>query len=111
MKSLKLFIMLLVLGALILALSGCGPQEDDVVLPNAGDGASVELPFATSAVQTVSVPKESAVIGWNGETLKLTEGKYSVLNTGSIGTSVQNLQKRLIELGYMTGTTTGKFDE
>ena len=111
MKSLKLFIMLLVLGALILALSGCGPQEDDVVLPNAGDGASVELPFATSAVQTVSVPKESAVIGWNGETLKLTEGKYSVHNTGSIGTSVQNLQKRLIELGYMTGTTTGKFDE
>ena len=34
---------------------------------------------------------------------------YTELSLGSMGTAVRNLQKRLIELGYLTGTADGYY--
>ena len=99
-----------VLIALTAILCACGPQEDTTD-PLGGYSVDVDLPFATSSVQAVSTPTTTKVTGWLGETVVLTQGDYSELSLGNIGTKVRNLQKRLIELGYMTGTATGTFDQ
>ena len=99
-----------ILMALMVLLCACGPQEDTTD-PLSGYSVEVDLPFATSSVQAISTPATLRLSGWLGETVVLTEGDYNELSLGSIGTKVRNLQKRLIELGYMTGTATGTFDQ
>ena len=102
----------LILIFLLAALCACGP-EPDTTDPLSGYNVDVSLPFATSnsGPNTLATPKTSKVAGWMGDIITLTEDEYTELSLGSIGTRVKNLQKRLIELGYMNGTASGTFDQ
>lgn len=113
----KKYLCLILLCLTAIVLCGCGPKSDPVKLPSVEDnfapneGAEVELPFSTDRVEATFTPRVSTVQGWLGETVTLTRGVYQVLNQGNMGADVKNLQKRLIELGYMSGTATGTFNE
>lgn len=102
----------LILIFLLVTLCACGPQPDTTD-PLSGYNVDVDLPFATnsSGPNALSTPKTSKVSGWMGDVITLTEDEYTELSLGSIGTRVKNLQKRLIELGYMNGTASGTFDQ
>jgi len=115
MNKQKLTALILISALSLCAVTGCGPKddntEDDILSSYSVD---VDLPFATqqaSSAQPVATAKLTNVSGWNGETISLTHGEYTALTLGSIGTKVKNLQKRLIELGYMTGTASGTYDQ
>lgn len=120
MKKSKQLICIGLLCAFALLLCGCGPDSDDLKIPNAAEttatfapdtGAQMEYPFATTRVEAAGTPVVTTVRGWLGEIVTLTRGSYQVLNQGNMGTDVKNLQKRLIELGYMSGTASGTFNE
>lgn len=102
----------LLLFVLLVALCACGP-EPDTTDPLSGYNVDVSLPFATNNAgpNTLATPRTSKVAGWMGDIITLTEDEYTDLALGSIGTRVKNLQKRLIELGYMNGTASGTFDQ
>jgi len=111
MKKTSFAILLIVFTAFVLA--GCGPKNDTTD-PLSGYNVDVNLPFATAqpgdGASSLSTPEPTVVTGWNGERVTLNSGEYTELEQGSIGTKVKNLQKRLIELGYMNGTASGTFD-
>lgn len=109
----KTFFVLLLLAVLVL-LTACGPGADTTTDPLSGYNVDVNLPFATQTaggLNSLATPKTSQVVGWMGDIITLTEDEYAELSLGSIGTKVRNLQKRLIELGYMNGTASGTFDQ
>ena len=109
MKSAKkiLFINLILL--ICILICACGPEQDTT--DPLDIGVDINLPFSTGSVQAITTPKTSVVTGWLGESVSLTEGDYTELSLGSIGANVKNLQKRLIELGYLTGTASGSYDQ
>ncbi|MBE5792354.1 MAG: hypothetical protein E7322_09400 [Clostridiales bacterium] len=111
-----------VLLALVILLSGCNPGTDTTD-PLSDYSVNVNVPFPTlstakstdspgGAKKTVSPSQKVTVMGWMNEALDKAEvDKYVELSVGSLGTGVRNLQKRLIELGYLEGTATGTFDQ
>lgn len=113
--------MITAISALLVLLAGCAPQTDTTD-PLSDYSVDVNVPFATSSTvyQTIA-PNQSATIrpsstvkimGWLNESLdESVKDPYTQLALGSIGTNVKNLQKRLIELGYMQGTASGTFDQ
>lgn len=112
----------LLLIALAVLLSGCEPGTDKTD-PLSDYSVNVSVPFPTfnasyptlspgGAKQTASATKKVTVMGWMNEALdKAQLDQYTELSVGSLGTNVKNLQKRLIELGYLEGTATGTFDQ
>ncbi len=106
---------------LMLVLVGCGPKTDTTDKDPLSDySVDVKLPFSTSgAVSVTQAPGYTIrpetpvkILGWLNEQLDSTvQDAYTELSLGSLGTAVRNLQKRLIELGYMTGTASGTFDQ
>ncbi|MBR5985583.1 MAG: peptidoglycan-binding protein [Clostridia bacterium] len=109
MRSAKkiLFINLILL--ICVLICSCGPEQDTT--DPLDIGVDINLPFSTGSVQTITTPKTSVVTGWLGESVSITEGDYTELSLGSMGANVKNLQKRLIELGYLTGTASGSYDQ
>ena len=106
---------------LMLILVGCGPKTDTTDKDPLSDySVDVTLPFPTSgAVSATQTPGYTIrpdasikILGWMNEQLDSTvQDPYTELSLGSMGTAVRNLQKRLIELGYMSGTASGTFDQ
>ena len=106
---------------LMLILVGCGPKTDTTDKDPLSDySVDVTLPFPTSgAVSATQAPGYTIrpdapikILGWMNEQLDSTvQDAYTELSLGSMGTAVRNLQKRLIELGYMSGTASGSFDQ
>ena len=106
---------------LMLILVGCGPKTDTTDKDPLSDyTVAVTLPFPTSgAVSATQAPGYTIrpdapvkILGWMNEKLDSTvQDPYTELSLGSMGTAVRNLQKRLIELGYMSGTASGTFDQ
>ena len=106
---------------LMLILVGCGPKTDTTDKDPLSDyTVDVTLPFPTSgAVSATQTPGYTIrpdasikILGWMNEKLDSTvQDPYTELSLGSMGTAVRNLQKRLIELGYMSGTASGTFDQ
>lgn len=120
-KKLRLGV-ILVLAALIVALSGCRPGTDTTdPLSDYSVNVSVPFPTTNNSLQTVpsggqnrtpAVTQRVTVMGWMNEALDKSQlDAYTELSVGSLGTNVKNLQKRLIELGYLEGTATGTFDQ
>ncbi|MCR4622255.1 MAG: peptidoglycan-binding protein [Clostridiales bacterium] len=109
MNSAKKLLFIIFIALICVLICSCGPDQD--ITDPLDIGVDINLPFSTGSVQAITTPKTSIVTGWLGESVTLTEGDYSELSLGSIGASVKNLQKRLIELGYLTGTATGSFDQ
>lgn len=109
----KKTVLILLILLILVTLSACGPETDTTTDPLSGYNVDVGLPFATqtAGVNALATPRTSQVVGWMGDIITLTEDEYADLSLGSIGTKVRNLQKRLIELGYMNGTATGTFDQ
>ena len=118
--------------AAVISLTGCA--QDAPVAPTAVPTATpdpfhvdvqvpyvTQVPEATMQVDTsgsgsyVAISSDGKVTvlndGWNqlGEADAST-GFYIQLREGSTGPEVDNLQKRLKELGYYTGNITGTFD-
>ncbi len=110
MKLVKRLGFLAIIILLMLILGACGPEEDKTD-PLSGYNVDVNLPFATSDAHVITTPRTSRLSGWLGESVELTEGDYTALQLGDIGTKVRNLQKRLIELGYMSGTASGTYNQ
>ena len=110
MKLVKRLGFLAIIILLMLILGACGPEEDKTD-PLSGYNVDVNLPFATSDAHVITTPRTSKLSGWLGESVELTEGDYTALQLGDIGTKVRNLQKRLIELGYMSGTASGTYNQ
>ncbi|MBQ3761331.1 MAG: peptidoglycan-binding protein [Clostridia bacterium] len=114
MRKVKGFAFGLLLVVTVCLLCGCGPEDDstDDLLIN------VDVPFSTMGV--LSTPAAIQLSGWFGETVTIDEDEYTVLNQKDIGTPVEKLQTRLIELGYLSNEksastgklkrVTGKFD-
>ncbi len=110
------------LAAAALLLSGCNPGTDTTD-PLSDYSVNVNVPFPTLStaistiapgknMYTVSPSQRVTVMGWMNEALdKAVVDQYTELSVGSLGTKVKNLQKRLIELGYLEGTATGTFDQ
>ncbi len=110
------------LSALAILLSGCNPGTDTTD-PLSDYSVNVNVPFPTLSTanstlspsggrHTVAPTQKVTVMGWMNEALDKAEvDQYSSLSVGSLGTGVRNLQKRLIELGYLEGTATGTFDQ
>ncbi|MBR3929850.1 MAG: peptidoglycan-binding protein [Clostridia bacterium] len=110
------------LTAFAILLSGCNPGTDTTD-PLSDYSVNVNVPFPTlstaystvspgGARQTVSPTQRVTVMGWMNEALdKAVIDQYQELSLGSLGTNVRNLQKRLIELGYLDGTASGTFDQ
>ena len=109
------------LAALAILLSGCNPGTDTTD-PLSDYSVNVNVPFPTlsTAVSTispgtratVSPTQRVTVMGWMNEALdQAVVNQYTELSVGALGTNVRNLQKRLIELGYLEGTATGTFDQ
>ena len=110
------------LTALTLLLSGCNPGTDTTD-PLSDYSVNVNVPFPTLSTavstispgnnrNTVSPSQRVTIMGWMNESLDKAEvDQYTELSVGSLGTKVRNLQKRLIELGYLEGTATGTFDQ
>lgn len=106
---------------LMLMLVGCGPATDATDKDPLSDySVDVTLPFSTSgAVSATQAPGYTIqptapvqILGWLNEQLDSSvQDAYTELSLGSLGTAVRNLQKRLIELGYMSGTASGTFDQ
>ena len=106
---------------LMLILVGCGPKTDTTDKDPLSDySVDVTLPFPTSgAVSATQTPGYTIrpdapikILGWMNEQLDSTvQDPYTELSLGSMGTAVRNLQKRLIELGYMSGTASSTFDQ
>lgn len=79
------------------------PDEAGVVMDMSGEGSYV----AISSDGRVTVLKDS----WDELTdSQAGAGYYTQLREGDSGMDVENLQKRLQELGYYTGEITGTFD-
>ncbi len=110
------------LTAAALLLSGCNPGTDTTD-PLSDYSVNVNVPFPTLSTavstispggskHTVSPTQRVTIMGWMNEALdKADVDQYTELSVGSLGTKVRNLQKRLIELGYLEGTATGTFDQ
>ena len=106
MRQFQKIALWLMLAALAILLCACGPKEDtteEEVLSNNAD-----VPFNTTGLLTT--PKPIQLTGWFGETITLHEDEYSVLTRepASIGENVRTLQKRLIELGYLSNEKNNK---
>ena len=105
MRQFKKLALWLVLMALALVLCACGPDEDttDELI-----SSNVDVPFNTTGLLTT--PKPTQVTGWFGESVTLYEDEYSVLTREppSIGDDVRTLQKRLIELNYLSNEKNNK---
>lgn len=111
-----------VLAALMLFLAGCAPATDTTD-PLSDYSVEVAVPFPTaSSVNQTLAPggnkpntqptQRVTVMGWMNEALdKAQVDQYTELSVGALGTNVRNLQKRLIELGYLEGTASGRFDQ
>lgn len=122
MKKLKRYAVLGALLTLVLALSACSPQTDKTD-PLSDYSVDINVPFPTSSASyttvapekpqyTISTQEPVKIVGWMNETMDAREqDSYTHLSVGSIGTAVKNLQKRLIELGYMSGTASGTYDQ
>ena len=111
-----------VLAALMLFLAGCAPATDTTdPLSDYSVEVAVPFPTASSVNQTLApggnkpntLPTQRVtVMGWMNEALdKAQVDQYTELSVGALGTNVRNLQKRLIELGYLEGTASGRFDQ
>lgn len=110
------------LTALVFLLSGCNPGTDTTD-PLSDYSVNVNVPFPTlstavstiapgGAKRTLGPTQRVTVMGWMNESLdKADVDQYTELSVGALGTKVRNLQKRLIELGYLEGTATGTFDQ
>jgi len=69
------------------------------------DWAKDSLPAATPRTATTAAPDAQS---WNTSTQDYNAG-YPVLMMGSTGSDVSDLQARLIELGYYTGSIDGRY--
>ena len=101
-RKIALWLTVVILAVLLCA---CGPKEDttDELI-----SSNVDVPFNTTGLLTTPQPVQ--VTGWFGETVTLYEDQYSVLTRSepSIGDSVRTLQRRLIELNYLSGEKNNK---
>ncbi|MBQ3080296.1 MAG: peptidoglycan-binding protein [Clostridia bacterium] len=103
-------------------MTACSPQTDTTD-PLSNYSVDVNVPFATNSAgyqtakpdapaYTISTQQAVKIVGWMNESMDASQqDAYTELSLGSIGTAVKNLQKRLIELGYMSGTASGTFDQ
>ncbi|MBQ9408833.1 MAG: peptidoglycan-binding protein [Clostridia bacterium] len=116
MHTIKKIALWLILTALAFVLCACGPDEDttDELI-----ASNIDVPFNTTGLLTT--PRPIQVTGWFGESVTLYEDEYSVLTLQepSIGDNVRTLQRRLIELNYLSSEkntkgeykrVNGKFD-
>lgn len=69
------------------------------------DWASGSLPTATPRTAATAAPGAQS---WNTSTEDYNSG-YPLLRVGSTGSDVSDLQARLVELGYYSGTIDGKY--
>ncbi len=119
-RSIKYVVALAIL-CMTLIMTGCSPKTD-VTDPLSDYSVDISVPFSTKtpsggasdAPNNAEATQKAAerMMGWLNESIDSSvQDAYSELRLNSLGTSVKNLQKRLIELGYMTGTASGTFDQ
>jgi len=112
----------ILVAVMLMVLSGCSPATDKTD-PLSDYSVNVNVPFATNSTTYQTLPpanqkytirpdKTETIVGWMNETMDASvKDAYTQLSLGSLGTNVKNLQKRLIELGYMQGVAGGTYDQ
>ena len=120
-------ILICLLAALLLLLSGCSMQVDESILDNqANYSVSISLPYATvtpppaskeeaqplviDAAGSVTVNDSASILQGDLSASTDEDSKYKSLRLGNTGLAVQALQTRLQELGYFTNGVSGIFD-
>ena len=112
-------------------LGGCTAQDETVSpQPTPDLSVSIAVPYATAVPTEAPADPDSPFVldsegrvtvlddGWiddgfiavSEDTPEETGGGYTQLRLGAQGQEVQNLQSRLLELGYYRGGVTGVFD-
>ncbi len=119
-RSIKYVVALAIL-CMTLIMTACSPKTD-VTDPLSDYSVDINVPFSTNSPSdrvsnisdnsTATQKTAERMMGWLNESIDSSvQNSYSELRLNSLGTGVKNLQKRLIELGYMTGTASGTFDQ
>ncbi|MBR0375766.1 MAG: peptidoglycan-binding protein [Firmicutes bacterium] len=89
-----------------------GVYDEDTV--NAVKLFSAAYGLANQTIAFVALQKElysENAIGYSDNATATSSGGTTVLVKGNVGAQVMKAQNRLIELGYMSGSATGIFDE